>query len=166
MECESCPLLLEKTQSCPVGGDTALVYLMVCFSVLPYLLILLYFGLFLFKPSSPVRVIMLSGIVTATAALLLKEIIQQGRPFGSCSHSYGMPSNHVALTSCFVTVQVFLYRDSPTRVLGYLALLVSVAFSRVFLNYHTPVQCLAGTVLGFCIAVLCLRRHEKTEKLA
>lgn len=82
-----------------------------------------------------------------------------------------MPSSHAQFVSFFsVTLMLFLlsrHRPSPTtthelpsfqaRLLFSLLVLFSataVAASRVYLNYHTPKQVLAGWISGFVFALL------------
>lgn len=162
MDCAQCPVLLDRTQSCPVAGQPVLVAVMVAFSLLPYLLTLYFLPQFCLRTSPAAKTYVLVGIVTYTLALLLKEVVQQGRPEGACSHSYGMPSNHVALITSFAIVSVSM-RPQPLFVLSMLALVLCEACSRVYLNYHTPAQCLAGSLLG-SISALCCLSHLRKDK--
>lgn len=135
---------------------------MVALSVLPYLLILLYLLLFCLRSSTQVKTHVLAGVVTSAFALVLKEVVQQDRPEGACTHSYGMPSNHVALMASFAVVNIWL-RPRPWFALCMVAMVLSEACSRVYLNYHTPTQCLGGTLLGCLSALGCLSRLAKEK---
>ena len=162
MDCAQCPLLLARTQSCPVAGPSVLVACMVALSVLPYLLILLYLLLFCLRSSAQVKTQVLAGVVTSAFALVIKEVVQQDRPEGACTHSYGMPSNHVALMASFAVVNIWL-RPRPWLAFCMVAMVLSEACSRVYLNYHTPTQCLAGILLGSLSTLGCLGRLSKDK---
>lgn len=162
MDCAECPLLLAKTQSCPVAGPSVLVVCMVALSVLPYLLISLYLLLFGLHSSPHVKAHVVAGVVTSAFALVIKEVVQQDRPEGACTHSYGMPSNHVALMASFAVINVWR-RPNPWLALCMIALVLIEACSRVYLNYHTITQCLVGTMLGICSALGCLRYLPKEK---
>ena len=163
MECESCPMLLAKTQSCPIVGDSSIVYPMVALSFFPYLLSFIVLFLWLCCPTPTVRLLFKAGLWTFGTGQLLKEVIQQDRPLGACSHSYGMPSNHSALISCFVTIQLLSHKFNWKSTLGLLCLLAGVVVSRVYLNYHTPMQCAAGTVYGAAMGVWLVGKKEEME---
>ena len=135
---------------------------MVALSVLPYLLILLYLLLFCLRSSAQVKTQVLAGVVTSAFALVIKEVVQQDRPEGACTHSYGMPSNHVALMASFAVVNIWL-RPRPWLAFCMVAMVLSEACSRVYLNYHTPTQCLAGILLGSLSTLGCLGRLSKDK---
>jgi len=118
---------------------------MVALSVLPYLLILLYLLLFGLHSSPHVKAHVVAGVVTSALALVIKEVVQQDRPEGACTHSYGMPSNHVALMASFAVINVWM-RPKP-----WFALCITIT------------QCLVGTVLGSCSALGCLRYLPKEK---
>lgn len=162
MDCTQCPVLLARTQSCPVEGPVALVGLMVGFSVLPYVLIGYYLVVFCIRTSPAVKTHVAAGVITAAVALVLKELVQQDRPSGACTHSYGMPSNHVALMASYAVVSISL-RPQPWFGLSMVLLVLCEACSRVYLNYHTPAQCLVGTLLGSLSAVGCLSQWHKQK---
>ncbi|PYH92976.1 PAP2-domain-containing protein [Aspergillus ellipticus CBS 707.79] len=96
---------------------------------------------------------------------VLKRIIKEERPKQMLGKGYGMPSSHAQFMAYFaIYAGLFLvFRHSPVlahsgaafhllaRVL--LALILSlgagaVAVSRIYLNYHTPKQVLAGCGAG------------------
>jgi len=103
----------------------------------------------------------------------LKRIIKEERPKQMYGKGYGMPSSHAQFVAYFsISLALFLIlRHTPpkqsipshtplsmaTRVaLSTLAMTCAsmVAWSRIYLNYHTPKQVLVGYVAGAVSAVL------------
>jgi dolichyldiphosphatase len=101
----------------------------------------------------------------------LKRIIQEERPKQMQGKGYGMPSSHAQFVAFFsVHLALFLLlRHSPPKypiaahkplnivsraALSLVALLCAgaVAYSRIYLNYHTPKQVLVGGIAGVVIA--------------
>ncbi|KAK2816733.1 hypothetical protein FQN49_008038 [Arthroderma sp. PD_2] len=95
----------------------------------------------------------------------LKRLIKQERPDQMNGKGYGMPSSHSQFMGYFAVffTLFLLFRHSPSSSIfaGYLSVLervgvatlacagaVMVAVSRIYLNYHTPEQVLAGSVIG------------------
>ncbi|KGO68156.1 Phosphatidic acid phosphatase type 2/haloperoxidase [Penicillium italicum] len=100
---------------------------------------------------------------------VLKRLIKEERPKEMFGKGYGMPSSHAQFMTFFSIYLTFflLFRHSQAsassypnvavllRVLVMLALCIGaagVAVSRVYLNYHTPRQVLAGCAAGFVCA--------------
>jgi dolichyldiphosphatase len=114
---------------------------------------------------------------------ILKRLIKEERPKQMYGKGYGMPSSHAQFVAFFsVSLTLFLlFRHSPPKrstpshtplslfsrvslsllALGNAAL---VAWSRIYLNYHTPKQVLVGvsagviSALAWFIATTVLRR--------
>ncbi|KAF2432281.1 DOLPP1 protein [Tothia fuscella] len=101
----------------------------------------------------------------------LKRWIKEERPRQMNGRGYGMPSSHAQFVSFFsIYLTLFLllrHKPHPTethtpisfshRFLLSCAALVSaatVAWSRIYLNYHTPKQVLVGCGAGFSCAVV------------
>ncbi|KAJ5139352.1 uncharacterized protein N7515_004200 [Penicillium bovifimosum] len=101
--------------------------------------------------------------------LVLKRVIKEERPKEMFGKGYGMPSSHAQFMTFFSVYLTFflLFRHSQAsassypnvavllRVLVMLALCIgaaAVAASRIYLNYHTPKQVLAGCAAGFVCA--------------
>jgi dolichyldiphosphatase len=103
----------------------------------------------------------------------LKRLIKEERPKQMYGKGYGMPSSHAQFVAYFsISLTLFLIlRHTPpkrpipshtplsmvTRVgLSILAMACAslVAWSRIYLNYHTPKQVLAGCIAGAGSAVL------------
>ena len=93
---------------------------------------------------------------------VLKRIIQEPRPAGSASKSFGMPSGHS--TNCYAwmvwcIVEIMAHPSSSgwfTIFLICLSLLVlgPVPYARVYLEDHTPKQVLVGMAVGSIIGLI------------
>ncbi|RAL08334.1 phosphatase PAP2 family protein [Aspergillus homomorphus CBS 101889] len=116
-------------------------------------------------------VLMFAGQMGCEALnFILKRIIKEERPKQMFGKGYGMPSSHAQFMAFFaVYAGLFLVlRHSPVlarpaatvhfgiRALLSLVLCIgagAVAISRVYLNYHTPKQVLAGSGAGVLCAI-------------
>lgn len=101
----------------------------------------------------------------------LKRLLKEERPKQMHGKGYGMPSSHAQFVAFFsVTLTLFLlFRHVPKKpspshtplsmvsrvALSGLAILSAgmVAWSRIYLNYHTPKQVLVGVGAGTASAV-------------
>ncbi|PYH38367.1 phosphatase PAP2 family protein [Aspergillus neoniger CBS 115656] len=115
-------------------------------------------------------VLMFAGQMGCEALnFVLKRIVKEERPKQMLGKGYGMPSSHAQFMAYLaVYASLFLiYRHSPSlsqsgaalhfwmRVLISLVLCLgagAVAVSRIYLNYHTPRQVLAGCGAGVICA--------------
>jgi membrane-associated phospholipid phosphatase len=109
----------------------------------------------------------LGGILCGLTAKILKQWIKEPRPskepmvgdqsvfelFHS-SNDYGMPSSHTASLVYFATYATF--RLSKIFVVLIWTAVFFTMWSRIFYNYHTTSQVVAGFVLGFSFAGLFL----------
>ncbi|KAF9073248.1 hypothetical protein BDP27DRAFT_1319098 [Rhodocollybia butyracea] len=102
---------------------------------------------------------------------ILKRSIQQDRPDGHLGNGYGFPSSHSQYMGYFTTFLLchlyfrhrfsssgYLFLDQAFRVLVYTAISVwglSVAYSRYYLQYHTPYQIFWGYAIGGVCGVVC-----------
>ncbi|EAW08723.1 phosphatase PAP2 family protein [Aspergillus clavatus NRRL 1] len=98
---------------------------------------------------------------------VLKRIIKEERPKQMFGKGYGMPSSHAQFVAFFaVYLSLFLLvrhvpnPDSTSYFLMRVVLAIglclgasAVAVSRIYLNYHTPRQVLAGCAAGVFCAV-------------
>ncbi|KAN0077475.1 Phosphatidic acid phosphatase type 2/haloperoxidase [Elaphomyces granulatus] len=100
----------------------------------------------------------------------LKRWIREERPKQMFGKGYGMPSSHSQFVAFFsLYLALFLVRRqvlSPSAAHYYAVIervivsilagvaAAAVSISRIYLNYHTPRQVLAGSVAGFVFAVL------------
>ncbi|KAF2744524.1 DOLPP1 protein [Sporormia fimetaria CBS 119925] len=131
--------------------------------------------------------LMFAGQMSCEAVnFVLKRYIKEERPLAMHGKGYGMPSSHAQFVTFFsLTLSLFLlFRHTPhptethtpfslpQRALLSIAALAgagAVACSRIYLNYHTPKQVLAGVAAGAVYAVFwfwvtsCLRRSGWVE---
>jgi dolichyldiphosphatase len=102
---------------------------------------------------------------------ILKRILKEERPKQMHGKGYGMPSSHAQFVAFFsITLTLFLlFRHTPKKpssshtplsfaarvMLSGLALMNAglVAWSRIYLNYHTPKQVAVGFSAGLITAV-------------
>ncbi|EAU32433.1 conserved hypothetical protein [Aspergillus terreus NIH2624] len=100
---------------------------------------------------------------------VLKRIIKEERPKQMFGKGYGMPSSHAQFMAYFaVYLSLFLlFRHVPTTssqsalsfcmrsilAVGLSVGAAAVAISRIYLNYHTPRQVLAGCAAGIACAL-------------
>jgi undecaprenyl-diphosphatase len=105
-----------------------------------------------------------AGVAIAdVAARLLKALIDverpstryaEPKPLVPAPHDHSFPSGHAATSFAAMTVLcVAVPRAAPLWVL----LAVAIAFSRVYVGVHYPLDVLAGAVLGAAIAIALLR---------
>lgn len=94
---------------------------------------------------------------------LLKKLLKEKRPIDKLGDGYGMPSSHAQFIAYFTTFSIlYLY----TRItfsqnlwkfpitLSLIILLISVSYSRIYLNYHTTKQVLVGNIFGMSFALI------------
>ncbi len=82
-----------------------------------------------------------------------KHLFERERPFALLEHvnklvsagSFAFPSNHAANSFAFATGMVWFFRKAA---LPFLAVAALVAFSRIYVGVHYPLDVLAGSVLG------------------
>lgn len=100
----------------------------------------------------------------------LKRVLKEERPAKMHGRGYGMPSSHAQFVAFFsLSLTLFLlFRHVPKQptsshtplsfmsrvVLSGIALAIAglVAWSRIYLNYHTPKQVLVGVSAGLIIS--------------
>lgn len=99
-----------------------------------------------------------AGLAAYYAANVLKGAIKRERPAqllahvvvrGSPVHGYGYPSGHSAVAAALAAVAA-AYLPRPARRLAW-TLAVLVAFARVFVGAHFPVDVIGGLALGWVI---------------
>jgi undecaprenyl-diphosphatase len=95
--------------------------------------------------------------VTDASATVLKEIVCRPRPCHvltdvhlrvDCSESFSFPSNHAA--NIFALAALFIAYDRKRSVL-WVSIAALVAYSRVYLGVHYPLDVVAGAALGASI---------------
>lgn len=102
----------------------------------------------------------------------LKHIFQRPRPFETFPgvellvippHSFSFPSGHAA--NAFASGLV-LARKIPVLAWPALILAAVMAFSRVYVGVHYPLDVLAGSLLGVACALLVLKYEEAICRVA
>ncbi|KAL1970277.1 hypothetical protein VTN77DRAFT_5437 [Rasamsonia byssochlamydoides] len=147
-----------------------LSYLSAWLALVPQALCIVYVTLIWASREVEVILMFAGQIVCEVLNLVLKRWIREERPKQMYGKGYGMPSSHsqfVAFFSCYF-VLFLLLRHAPnpstsqhsTTFLERVALSIlvcigasAVSVSRVYLNYHTPKQVVAGCAAGILFAV-------------
>lgn len=149
-------------------------YLCAWLALIPQGLCVAYATLIWSTREAEVALMFVGQLACEAINLALKRLIKEGRPPRMNGRGYGMPSSHAQFVAYFaVSIALFLLaRHRPPRphvrrrnhtpmsmlerslwsLLG-LAVAAAVAWSRVYLNYHTPRQVLVGSVAGAVSAV-------------
>ena len=115
---------------------------------------------------------LVAGLVAANAlAFFLKDVFARARPYDVLQNIRvldtdpfsSFPSGHAA--NAFMAAYI-LSASYPERSKYFYALALVVAFSRVYLGAHYPLDVLAGAVLGLAVGWTVVRRlvREKKEK--
>ncbi|CEI39250.1 hypothetical protein FVEN_g12572 [Fusarium venenatum] len=157
-------------------------------ALLPQALCVVYATLVLFTREVEVALMFLGQLACEVLNFALKRLIKEERPRRIHGKGYGMPSSHAQFVAFWsVSLALFLLvRHKPPRVLkgraesgvhrpwsvvervavsvAGMAIAAATAWSRVYLNYHTPKQvvigCAAGAVsaIGWFIIVAIVRQ--------
>ncbi|KAJ2808138.1 hypothetical protein H4R20_000993 [Coemansia guatemalensis] len=131
-------------------------------SLFPIFLIVAETSIILGRREAAGILFLLGQLLNEAFNLVLKHAIRDERPNIHLGDGYGMPSSHSQFMGYFVLYMVvYLERHIATNVvhkrvtqLGAFILGISVAFSRVYLGYHTVWQVLAGAVVGVGFGVI------------
>jgi len=121
----------------------------------------------IFKRTSRVVFVLFNlAIIQLINELLLKKVLAESRPHGSCSSSYGLPSGHSAFAASFITwlvLEWIMFHDKvPFKTYRFHVIMRTMAIiaiplipiSRYFLNYHTVKQICLGILVGaLCAAI-------------
>jgi undecaprenyl-diphosphatase len=109
-----------------------------------------------------VLVLIVLGVTDSSVNLLLKSWIGRVRPcnvfsqvhlLAGCSHSGSFPSSHAANIFAAGTILTFFYR----RVwLIWLAIAVTVSFSRIYVGVHYPLDVVGGAFYGILLGAVVL----------
>lgn len=114
------------------------------------------------------RIFLQALIITILASFALKLFFHQDRPcvledaLVACPPDFGMPSIHAAMSGLF-----FMAALGSSWAWLIFPLSMAVAYSRVFLNVHTPEQVIAGfalAVVTYLMTWLIVQRKEAARK--
>ena len=138
-------------------------------STIPFLLITAFLILYLITRRIKFGSLVLASIVAAfLTELVLKPIFRDPRPPLACITSYGMPSGHATLSGVFIAWAVMAYSHSLLKDINSAILLwlfaLNNAYSRIYLNYHTRNQVLAGLFVGIVVSSTIFAFLPLTEK--
>lgn len=158
--CSSLPGL-DVTLPSPMG---ILAIIAVLYSIVPWIagLALIVAAIYKRRTTLIAGVVLLITLIVLSE-VVLKNIIKQPRPKGSCLKSSGMPSSHSVLAFGFITfiaLEMFYHQWHFSRVakleifLATVFLLAPVPGSRVGLNDHSSTQVGVGIIIGSIIATV------------
>ncbi len=148
--------LLDKTM--PIATD---LHKQGLFALVPVLLLLTYW-IYKQRLSGVIRIFVLLGLLVVTDAgthRVIKPLFQRERPHDVLKDtvlrthrhsSYSFPSTHAVNTMGAATLLAFSF-PSLKILLFFVALLV--AYSRVYVGVHFPLDVLAGSALGYMIGI-------------
>ncbi|CAF3443460.1 hypothetical protein SNK03_008501 [Fusarium graminearum] len=146
-------------------------------ALLPQALCVVYATLVLFTREVEVGLMFLGQLACEALNFALKRLIKEERPRRIHGKGYGMPSSHAQFVAFWsVSLALFLLvRHKPPRVLksradsgvhrpwsviermavsmAGMAIAAATAWSRVYLNYHTPKQVVVGCAAGAVSAI-------------
>lgn len=108
----------------------------------------------------------LSFGITASSVVILKYFVAAPRPADALidAGGYAFPSNHSSLSmflAITVTWLLFYHSKLPKIVVGMISTLlflssVIIGLSRLTLHVHTPIQVIAGFILGMIIPIIAI----------
>ncbi|OAA45120.1 dolichyl pyrophosphate phosphatase [Beauveria brongniartii RCEF 3172] len=151
--------------------DDRLSLLCAYLALLPQALGIVYLTLIFASREAEVALLFAGQLACEALNFLLKRLIKEERPRRIHGKGYGMPSSHAQFVFFWsIALSLFLLvRHRPTtttttpggaRLVARLAvsatslgLAAATAWSRVYLNYHTPKQVLVGSSVGVLSAV-------------
>jgi len=163
--------------SVTVPDDTdALQGFALVWSFLPYVVALAATAFMFYQQTMwPCQVLLMVGLIVVLNEAVVKQIVSQSRPDGSCLHSNGMPSSHSELATgswVYAILEITMkeqllieprsawWSDPAARTKRkamYLALItlvcVPIPFSRVSLEDHSWAQIGVGALIGTAIAI-------------
>jgi undecaprenyl-diphosphatase len=142
----------------------------------------LYLGLLLLsrlagRNSVPGRypaVYIIAAILSLVTENLLKDYFHVPRPpvaigpdkvrlLGHLSHSFSLPSGHAVFS--FMTATVIGYGRGVGWKLFLLPSAMLVAWSRIYLGVHYPLDVLSGAVVGIVYGLVCWKAYEWGERI-
>jgi undecaprenyl-diphosphatase len=114
----------------------------------------------------PLVLVALADAAAEGAADLLKSAIGTRRPHLAhrlvpLPHSASFPSGHAATSFACATVLSFL---APRAAPAFYALAAAIAYSRLYVGVHWPLDVVGGAVLGLVIALLLLSEVRRRSR--
>ncbi len=122
-------------------------------------IVVLFFLIFLFKKKEKIPVLLLSFLTTIAITYLLKFTISRPRPLESLiqKSTSSFPSGH---TSTALVPLPFLKNYKKFKFL-WLAIVLMIAFSRIYLGTHHLTDVVFGAVIGYSISTLFIHLNKK-----
>ena len=135
---------------------SALDYIAAGYSIVPLLILSssIFYGII--KRSMDSVSFLLLFLVHSPLTSIIKLIVLEDRPVGSCSSSCGMPSGHsfAAISTLTFLLLGYATASHPALILLAFALLFPVPWARVQLHDHSVSQVVIGSVLGFVWGII------------
>jgi len=118
------------------------------------------------RRAQPVVLVALADAAAEGAADLLKSAIGGRRPHLAhrlvpLPHSASFPSGHAATSFACATILSFL---SPRAAPAFYALAAAIAYSRLYVGVHWPLDVVGGAALGVVIALLLLSEVRRRSR--
>ena len=145
-------------------GDLFGKFLALC-SLSPIFLIISFVTLVIMNRNPHTFSFLVFLLINEVLNLGLKNVIKEERPNNKHSDGFGMPSSHSQFMSFFTTFCMFYIHKkglpANLRNISYLVysilfgITICVAYSRVYLGYHTEKQVIMGLGIGIIFATLC-----------
>lgn len=99
--------------------------------------------------------------------IVFKNVFHRQRPINTivkslsiCPKDYSFPSGHASVA--FAGAAILATFDKKRR-LGYYAIAVIIAYSRIYLGCHFFIDVVGGSILGYVISITVLFLKEKTR---
>lgn len=112
------------------------------------------------------------GIITIAGVSLLKPVVASPRP-DDLQHvraGFSFPSGHTSLAASFYSFLAWMLLQGQSKrivtlgLLGSLCLVLSIAFSRIYLGAHWPLDVLGGLFFGLGLSLLTLSSYARKDK--
>jgi dolichyldiphosphatase len=137
---------------------------MAVLSLVPISLIVAYLTLIVVNRDTKILALFIGQLLNEGINKILKNTIKEPRPSSLIRDgSYGMPSSHSQFMFFFCSVCILYLRNNqlelarwmkPFLSMGVIGASIGVAWSRVYLRYHTVEQVVAGSILGIAIGTI------------
>lgn len=106
----------------------------------------------------PFALVALAVLAADALAGLAKTLVGEKRPTDTAAliaipHSHSFPSGHTATAFAGATILSYL---EPRAALAFVVLAAAIAYSRLYVGVHFPLDVLGGAVIGVATALLLL----------